>query len=214
MGESFKFTDEMLDGYDELTPYEGLIKGGTIVDAAVEFDPGFTFLNTSIKPHFFGKVTQDEIDAAETRLGVTFPPSYKDFVLEHGLFQLGSGNENEFRMLHPSEMGRLSDILAAEWEVNWDDYTEEQKGLVDQIIYFSMGDEGLQMVWFYCMDFTSQNPESGEVEVLKYNQDHWQWMMDGSDVQVFGTDGNTTMHDHMFSAVSRIVRVIGREMDI
>jgi SMI1 / KNR4 family (SUKH-1) len=136
------------------------------------------YLNDNYKPVFKEKVTVSEIQEAEIRLNIKFPKSYVDFVTNHGLFVLGENNENYSALLEPLLLSRLSDELESDWEVDWEDYTEEQKSIMDKIICFSNGDEGLQSTWFYCFDFNTLNPETGEVTIVGYCQDEWEYLME------------------------------------
>jgi SMI1 / KNR4 family (SUKH-1) len=134
--------------------------------------------NDNYKPVFKEKVTLNEIQEAEERLGIKFPKSYVDFVTTHGLFVLGEKNENYSALLEPSLISRLSDELESAWGVNWEDYSEEQKAIMDKIICFSNGDEGLQLTWFYCFDFNTLNSKTGQVTIVGYDQDDWEYLME------------------------------------
>lgn len=136
------------------------------------------YLNGDYKPVFKEKVTLQEIQNTEEGFGIKFPKSYVEFVTTHGLFVLGESNENYSALLEPSLISRLSDELESDWEVNWDDYSEDQLDIMENFICFSNGDEGLQSIWFYCFDFNTLNPETGQVSIVGYCQDEWEYMFE------------------------------------
>ncbi|WP_219011097.1 SMI1/KNR4 family protein [Aquimarina litoralis] len=135
------------------------------------------------KPFFFQKITVDEIVGAENKLGVKFPPSYKDFIMTCGLFKLGSENQNYSRLLHPNEIGTLSIALEIDWDISWNSYNPNSKTIMDKIYYFAMGDEDLQLCWYHCFDYNTINEKTKEVMVLDFNQSDWEWMLDDSDIK-------------------------------
>ena len=143
------------------------------------------------KPFYFQKIDIEEIHTAEKRLNIKFPKSYTEFITKHGLFRLGEDNENYSRLLHPSEIIKLSDALENEWEVSWKDFEPKAKEFMDNIYCFSMGDEQLQMCWYHCFNYNSLNEKTGEVQVLDYDQSDWAWMFDKNEICTYkGFDGH------------------------
>jgi SMI1 / KNR4 family (SUKH-1) len=162
--------------------------------------------NDNYKPVFKEKVTLNEIQEAEERLSIKFPKSYVDFVTNYGLFVLGERNENYSALLHPHEISRLSDELEQCWDVDWSDYSKQQKAIMDKIICFSTGDEGLQRIWFYCFDFNALNLETGEVQIIDYNQDEWEYMFEEEIVMCQEKDAfNAHVQNIVNEAIKEIV---------
>ncbi len=199
--------------YKKLSAFEAFEKIGETIDEAMAATNGnYDFLEEAYKPVFTQRIHLEDIKIAEKRLNIKFPPSYIEFIMEHGLFKAGKSNNEEFRMLHPAHIGRLSDELASYWDVDWDNYSEQEQEIMNKIIYFSMGDEGLQMVWFFCFDFNTLNEETGEVEILKFNQDDWQWMTNDGDIKPY--EGPlTSMHQHIVNMAKRIIGRVADEME-
>jgi len=122
---------------------------------------------------FNGRVKKSILAQAEERLAIQFPPSYRAFILEKGLFQFGMWNDYESCLLAPNEMRTLHDELEAQWHPGFLEMDEVQLEATKQLICFSYGDEGLQAVWYYCFDKRSRNPETGEMSVYSFCQDEW-----------------------------------------
>lgn len=123
--------------------------------------------------YFFGKVTEEAIVEAETRLQFNFPPSYRMFILKNGLFRLGKNNDYESRLLSPEDMKTLDEFLDEEWSETKKSLSENELRAAKNLIPFSYGDEGLQLVWFYCFDKRSTNTKTGEMSVYHFCQDNW-----------------------------------------
>lgn len=60
---------------------------------------------------FYAEVSSDEIRAAEERLGLRLPPSYVEFVTEHGCF---SGPGDEAILRRPAQLGVIADYFLEE----------------------------------------------------------------------------------------------------
>ncbi len=163
------------------------------------------FLQNYYKPVYFQKIKPEEICEAEKRLGIKFPPSYIDFITKYGLFKLGEKNKNYSCLIHPSQIGRLSDALETKWDVNWEDYTPREKEIMDKIIYFSTGDEGLQLCWYCCFDFNTLNKETGEVQIIDFEQHDWSWMMYEDDIEIYM---NKAFDEHITEVVDHAIQYI------
>jgi len=124
----------------------------------------------SLSPYFFAKVSEEEILEAEERLGFKFPPSYRNFVLEYGLFQMGNGDSYESSLFEPGEINTLYSILKDEWNTDIEEIDFEG---AKECIVFSYGDESLQMVYYYYFDKRTLNPETGEMRIEPFDQDEW-----------------------------------------
>ncbi len=201
------------DEYKKISAIQAFEKiGRTIDEAMAATSKTYEFLGDAYKPVFIQRISKEDIEIAEKRLNLKFPPSYVEFVLEHGLFKAGKDATEEHRMLHPAHIGRLSDELERYWDVDWDNYTQREQEIMDKIIYFSMGDEGLQMVWFFCFDYNTLNEKTGEVEILRFNQDDWQWMANDGDIKPY--DGPlTSMHQHIVKMAKRINERVADERE-
>jgi hypothetical protein len=129
-------------------------------------------------PDFFGKVSLTDLENVEKKFDIKLPPSYVTFVLEHGLFKIGKHNDEESRLLKPCEFVRLSDALSKEWKVDWEkDFTQEEKKRADNFLCFSIGDEHLQITWYYFFNFNTLNKNTGEVSVMGYCQEDWRYLL-------------------------------------
>ncbi|MBW2960569.1 SMI1/KNR4 family protein [Mesonia aestuariivivens] len=121
------------------------------------------------QPYQIESVSEEKLAAKEQELGIKFPPSYKEFVLKHGLIQFGKTNDFNRRLF--LDYNRLSTELLY-WGIDADDdFSKETKSKLDKIITFSFGDEGLQAQWFHCFDYNTLNPETGEVSIMVFDQD-------------------------------------------
>ena len=122
------------------------------------------------RPYCLEKVSEEILEQHEQSLGVTFPPSYKNFVLKHGLFIFGKSNDYNRRMF--LDYALMSEKLWTNWDFDAEkELSKEAKQRLDKIITFSYGDEGLQLEWYHCFDFNTLNPETGEVKIEDFNQD-------------------------------------------
>jgi len=132
------------------------------------------------KIYCYQTVTEDEIEKAEETLNLTFPPSYKRFVLQYGLLIFGTENENNRKMTLDFE--RMSDALNQYWDIDIEkDFSKEAQKRLKKIVTFSYGDEGLQLQWHHCFDFNTLNSKSGEVAVVDFDQDDSYSLAHGSE---------------------------------
>jgi len=164
---------------------KNLIKGKENETAKEALDRYTEFLNLNFKdciwkaeeylPYFFGKVTETEIRKIEIKLHLVFPPSYRSFLLEYGLFKLGRWSDYESSLLEPSEINTLHKELETQWNSGFIDLDKEDLEATKNLICFSYGDESLQATWYYCFDKRTLNPETGEMAVYNFSQDEWQF---------------------------------------
>jgi len=133
-------------------------------------DEGKENIVDSYTPHFHAQITQQELATQEKKLGIKLPPSYTEFVLAHGLVIFGKYSEC-CRKMFP-EFSRLLLELECQWEINPEtDCTAQRIKKLNNMITFSYGDEGLQIVWYHCFDFNTLNPDTGEVSIIDFCQD-------------------------------------------
>ncbi len=207
----FELSDDVFKGYENQEPIEGFKRICNVIDDVLKnVSNEYSFLGPEYKPVFTQKIHKEDIEICEKRLGLKLPPSYVDFVLNHGLFKGGENKTDEFRMLHPVKFGRLSDALAKDWYVDWDNFTSQEQEIMDKIIYFSMGDDGLQITWFYCFDFNTLNPDTGEVELIEFNQDDWTWMCNSSDIKKYE---GITMRAFIAKLAQRVLERVKDELE-
>lgn len=130
------------------------------------------------EPYFQQITTEEilkEITKYEEEYGIKYPPSYKNFVLEKGLFKLGKDSKRKNSLFTNFEYSgsRMSGI--PEWEFGWDleeeGYTKEDIERLGKIIAFSGGDEHSEEIVAYGFDFNTLNPETGEVSVEAFYVD-------------------------------------------
>jgi len=126
-----------------------------------------------LAPFFFQEVSEEEIQECENRLQFKFPPSYRKFLLNYGLFSLGKHREFESKLLPPKQMQTLYYELHIDWTSSCKNMKEEELEGAKHIITFSYGDESLQLVWYFGFDKRSLNTETGEMAVYKFCQDDW-----------------------------------------
>ena len=126
-----------------------------------------------LAPFFFQKVSEEEIMECEKRLQFKFPPSYRNFLLNYGLFSLGEHSDFESKLLPPKYMQTLYYELHNDWSSSCKNMKEEELEGAKNIIIFSFGDESLQLVWYFGFDKRSLNEETGEMAVYKFSQDYW-----------------------------------------
>ncbi len=209
---AYKIPAEMKKGYEDLEPITAFNKVCDLVDHVLkEVGDEFDFF-AGFKPVFIENIKEEDLEEAEKRLNLEFPPSYKKFVIDHGLFKIGEEKQSEFRLLPPQEIGRLSDGLEKDWGVDWTKFPARNKEIMDKIIYFSLGDEELQIVWYYCFDYNTLNPETGEVELISFNQHDWHWMMKEDDIEVYKSK-ISTMQFHMARTCYKVIDNMEYEMD-
>lgn len=128
------------------------------------------------RPFKLEDVNEEQLSQYEEKLGVIFPPSYKEFVLKNGLIQFGKKNDTCRRMFF--EYQPLTTELHA-WQIDADKkYTKDIKEKIDKLITFSYGDAGLQICWFHCFDYNSLNPKTGEVFIYNFDQDETNTLLD------------------------------------
>jgi len=124
-------------------------------------------------PVFFRKAKLIELESVEQKFDFKFPPSYRDFVLKHGLFKLGRWNDYESCLLDPTEINTLHNELDKQWNSSFVELNEEDLEATKNLICFSYGDESLQAAWYYCFDKRTLNPETGEMNIYTFSQDEW-----------------------------------------
>jgi len=159
------------------------IKGKENETAKEALDRYTEFLNLNFKdciwktedylPYFFGKVKEDGISEIEIKLQISFPPSYRSFLLEYGLFKLGKWSDYESCLLEPNEINTLHNELEKQWNPSFIDLDTKDLEATKNLICFSYGDESLQAAWYYCFDKRSLNPETGEMNIYTFSQDEW-----------------------------------------
>jgi len=59
---------------------------------------------------------------------------------------------------------------------NWNvdaasELSKTEREHLDKLVIFSNGDEQRQIIWFHCLDFNTLNEETGEVDILDFDQD-------------------------------------------
>lgn len=112
-----------------------------------------------------------DIKDAEARLGLTLPPSYKNFVAEHGTFRIGASPEYAhmgFRLLELSEVQRLHGLMEEEHEVSTSAEIADNLGVEEDhvaatkhgVVFAVQGSED-----FYVFDERSQDV-SNECKVV------------------------------------------------
>lgn len=163
--------------------------------------------NDNYKPIFKEIVTLNEILEAEERLGIKFPKSYVDFVTTHGLFVLGEGSKYWSMLFHPNVIFKLSDELESDWEVDWDEfYSQEQKEIMDKRFRFSNGNVTFQLFMHYCFDFNTLNPETGQLSIVQFYGDEWEYMFEDEIEMCQEKDAfNTYVQNIVNEAIKEIV---------
>jgi len=182
--------NQLKESSENETAKEALDRLEKVIEIAQEFrHKDDNNLKDYSKPVYFQKIELKEINAAEKRLNIKLPPSYVQFVTTFGLFKLGIKNKEHARLLHPSKIEKLSSDLENKWEISLEEYGAEEKDIMENIYYFSMGDEQLQICWYNCFDYNTLNPTTGEVDVLDFDYHDWDWMMNKSDRELFKDRG-------------------------
>ena len=90
------------------TAIQAIDRYHTFLDVAFEANPE---QSESRRLRFYAEVTSDALREAEARLGVRLPPSYVEFVTEHGLF---SGPGDEAILFRPENLGVMYDYFVEE----------------------------------------------------------------------------------------------------
>lgn len=111
------------------------------------------------------------LDAAERKLGLRLPPSYRAFVRKRGLIAFGSAR-TEARMFHPAKWKSLDQWIASNWKLDPAKDLELDEPALARLrgaFAFSHGDPDLQLVWFYA--FRSDVARAGELAVIPFDQD-------------------------------------------
>ncbi|HEX7665502.1 MAG TPA: SMI1/KNR4 family protein [Polyangiaceae bacterium] len=125
------------------------------------------------------KITAEALDASEAKLGVKYPPSFRDFVLEHGLFSLGArdGGSSWIFVTWPLAEHRTALARLAEEELECEadvDEVAEQLGCEPEAIAVMkdivlVGCEGHED--FIGFDLRTRNEETGECSFTLCLQD-------------------------------------------
>lgn len=109
---------------------------------------------------FDKNVTASDFEKAENRLGITFPASYKAFVLENGLIKFGIREHRfgtiEQRMLHPNEILNLDDTMSNCGFKNLDEYVAIKLEDRKKIICFFRDQEDAQYNGWIAFDCSSK----------------------------------------------------------
>lgn len=163
-------TEMATDGYksyaadNDITSLKTGPEGETAAEALDRYDK-FCRIKGYEGVNYTDKVTAEELDAAEEKLGLALPPSYREFLLDRGCFALG---ECCSALFEPKKLCRLPD--EDEDVAMVEDWDEDDQKSANELICFSYGDAQLQIVWYYCFDLRTRNPETGEMDV--YGWDH------------------------------------------
>jgi hypothetical protein len=115
----------------------------------------------------------EELEKLEHRLGCILPPSYRRFVLEHGLFQFGVPSYSlESKLLEPSEIDPLAEALKSDWGYDAEEeFGEEAAEALKKVIPFSAGDANMQIVYYYTFRLDLREGNDGEAPIDSFDQD-------------------------------------------
>lgn len=108
---------------------------------------------------FDKSVHKEDLKKAEKRLGIHFPPSYNEFVLNYGLIKFGEKEgrfqDIEQRMLHPNEIQNIGNLLDPEGEGLFDEYFTLTKEERKKVICFFKDQVDFQYEGWIAFDYTS-----------------------------------------------------------
>lgn len=123
------------------------------------------FIQSDCELNFYRQVSEAELSAAEEKIGYRLPPSYKNFVLKHGLLSFG---QDEFG--DEGEMGRHRLVFEpiSKTMYSWSLNAEQAKQLQPIL---AMCGSGRNDGSAYCFDFRSQNPETAETNIYMVCED-------------------------------------------
>ncbi len=136
--------------------------------------------------NFTEPVTQDKIEEAERELGVTLPPSYVEFVTQHGLFYIdggltGRGSGNDTELFSPEEI--IEKTLEYRKEMKDSNDIDSQKILDDGLIFCA--DPCDEYFYLFVLSSAGKN-KNGEMYTRGYDYqdpaccDPWYEVEDGS----------------------------------
>ena len=167
--EKFKKGTNTETAIEALNRYKAFLKLFIVTTENFEMD--------ELEPFFFQEISEEDIQECENRLQFQFPPSYRNFILENGLFRLGEYNDYESKLLEPNVIKNLYDEIHTNyyWNDFLNDFADKKEEVLKDtkhLIPFSYGDEQLG-IYFYCFDKRSLNPKTGEMAVYKFSQDDW-----------------------------------------
>lgn len=129
------------------------------------------------KPIVKRQLSLDKIKEIEQKMGFTLPPSYVEFVTTIGLFETYREENSLFGF---DDVDVCDDFTAMpfkeklDYEWGYDMaavLNESEQARINNVLPFSTGDESRQGVWYYCFDYNSLNPKTGEVDVYALDQD-------------------------------------------
>lgn len=112
-------------------------------------------------------VNEVDLNVAEERLGVSFPESYRNFVLEEGLLTFGTEDPHdnyEQRMLHPEKIYAVEDMLDEDRDGSFASYFQLSKEKRDKVICFFKDQNDIQYEGWAAFDCSSENaPEKNVI---------------------------------------------------
>lgn len=133
-------------------------------------------------PKTIRKVTEGELQEQEKAFGITLPPSYRKFVLKKGLIEFDGAHKMFL------DFSKLGDTFSY-WDVDAKkEFSKSENERLDKLITFSDGDESLQITWFHCFDYSTLNKDTGEVEILDFDQDEL-WYVGKTEFEMCMTNG-------------------------
>ena len=149
----------------------------TAIEALERFEMFIKIYFTDDSEHEFtvnysSKVTEDNLLKIESKFNFSFPPSYKNFVLEKGIIRIG---EMGIPLMEIESIGTLYSKLQYEWDETFNDIEESHKEELEkskELITFSYGEDE-QSNWYYCFDKRSLNQDTGEMNIYSFCQDYW-----------------------------------------
>ena len=122
-------------------------------------DDGIEIENDYFTVSFDKSVTKEGLEKAEKRLGIQFPHSYKQFVLDQGLIKFGDDQGYspaiEQKMLHPDDISNIDNALDPEGEGYYNSIYTLSEDNRKQLICFFKDQEDYQYDGWVVFDLTT-----------------------------------------------------------
>lgn len=159
---------------------------------------------------FDKSVTKDDLDKAEERLGISFPISYRDFVLNHGLITFGTELWYTGQtMLPPSEIHHIEMKLDSGGGGYFEDSFSISKEKREKVICFFKDDEDIQYDGWLAFDYTIDEGDEKNVilQVGAHNIEEWEEKLGKK------ADKNlNSMDDFISKYVNKLLKIRSEEL--